>query len=93
MVLSVQTCSWMVHLICCLFWLVLEFFTYIFANCSWNCHLLFERRMGEQVKFLDFCGFRHLHDSFTELAHIMLFLAFPPFEIIETNVIFINKMS
>lgn len=49
--------------------------------------------MGEQVKFLDFCGFRHLHDSFTELAYIMLFLAFPPFEIIKTNVIFINKMS
>lgn len=62
------------------------------------CHLqlellLIERRRGGQVQFLDFSGFRHLHDSFTELAHIMLFLAFSPFEVIKTNFISLNKMS
>jgi len=93
MVLSIQTCSGLLHFIGSLFWLVLEYFTYTFANCSWNCHLLFEGRSGEQIQFLDFCGFWHLHDSFTELAHIMLLLTFPPFEVIKTNLIFINKMS
>lgn len=63
--------------------------------CQLQLELLLTMReeKGEQVQFLDFCGFRHLHDSFTELAHIILFLAFPPFEVIKANFIFINKMS